>query len=49
MEQMRIIELDASKWANALDFLLALKAALGSCEEHGTSPAAFVDSELKSS
>ncbi len=41
---MRIIELDASKWANALDFLLALKAALGSCEGHGTSPDAFVDS-----
>src|SRR5580700_3528323 len=44
MGQMRIIELDASKWANALDFLLALKAALGSCEEHGTSPDAFLDS-----
>jgi hypothetical protein len=44
MGQMRIIELDAGKWANALDFLLALKAALGSCEGHGTSPAAFVDS-----
>ena len=41
---MRLIELDATGWKNALDFLRSLKAALGSPELHGWSPDAFVDS-----
>jgi len=43
---MRIIELDATGWKTPLDFLNALKIALGSCEGHGLSPDAFVDSMI---
>jgi hypothetical protein len=43
---MRPIELDAKGWNNPLDFLRSLKAALGSPEGHGMSPAAFVDSMI---
>ncbi len=43
---MRIIELDASGWTDALDFYRALKVALGSCAGHGDSPAAWVDSMI---
>src|SRR5258706_674096 len=41
---MRTIELDASGWETPVDFLKALQVALGSCEGHGHSPDAFVDS-----
>lgn len=41
---MRIIELDASGWKTPLDFINALKLAIGAPEWHGTSVNAFVDS-----
>src|SRR5438046_9824366 len=41
---MRIIELDASGWEKPVDFMAALQLALGSCQGHGHSPDAFVDS-----
>jgi Barstar (barnase inhibitor) len=43
---MRTIEIDASRWTTVSDFLSALKVALGSCEGHGDSPDAFVDSMI---
>ena len=43
---MRTIELDAKAWSNVLDFYAALKDALGSCEGHGDSPDAWVDSMI---
>jgi hypothetical protein len=43
---MRIVELDASGWKEPLNFLEALKTALGSCHGHGDSPDAFVDSMI---
>jgi hypothetical protein len=43
---MRVIELDASSWTTPLDFLRALRAAIGAPEEHGWSPDAFVDSMI---
>ena len=43
---MRLIELDAKGWKSQLDFLQSLTRALGSCEGHGMSPDAFVDSMI---
>jgi len=43
---MRVIELDARGWKSPLDFLQSLAGAVGSCEGHGMSPAAFVDSMI---
>ncbi|MFO1087427.1 MAG: hypothetical protein U1E21_22955 [Reyranellaceae bacterium] len=43
---MRIVEIDASDWTNPSDLAQALKEALGSCEGHGSSPDAFVDSMI---
>jgi hypothetical protein len=44
--RMRLIELDAAGWKSPIDFLQALKVALGSSKGHGMSPAAFVDSMI---
>jgi len=44
--QVRIIELDASGWATVLDFMGALRRAIGAPVGHGWSPAAFVDSMI---
>jgi hypothetical protein len=41
---MRIIDLNASKWGNPIGIYDAIKAALGSCEGHGSSPDALIDS-----
>jgi hypothetical protein len=41
---MRTIELDASGWKTPIDFLSALRAAIGAPEEHGWNPDAFIDS-----
>ncbi len=43
---MRVIELDASGWLNAMAAVDALKQAIGSPEGHGASPDAFVDSMI---
>jgi hypothetical protein len=43
---MRTIQLDAAAWKSPLDLHTALKGALGSCEGHGSSPAAWVDSMI---
>ena len=43
---MDAIELDASGWKTPLDFLRALRAAIGAPEWHGWNPAAFVDSMI---
>jgi hypothetical protein len=43
--RMRMIELDA-KGKTPLDFLQSLAGALGSCEGHGMSADAFVDSMI---
>jgi hypothetical protein len=43
---MRVIELDARGWRTVLDYYGALKEALGSCEGHGDSPDAWVDSMI---
>jgi hypothetical protein len=43
---MRIIELDAGKWATDLDFYNALLAALGSPKWHGHSVDALIDSMI---
>jgi hypothetical protein len=39
-----VIELDATGWRSFQDFNDALKAALGSCEGHGNSIDAWIDS-----
>ncbi len=41
---MLVIELDATNWRSWQDFSNALKAALGSCEGHGNSVNAWIDS-----
>jgi hypothetical protein len=41
---MRVIELRADAWETALDFINALKAAIGAPDWHGSSPDAFLDS-----
>jgi hypothetical protein len=41
---MQIIVLDASSWKTPVDFVAALKAALGAPEWHGSNVVAFVDS-----
>jgi hypothetical protein len=41
---MLVIELDATDWRSFQDFDEALKAALGSCEGHGNSVNAWIDS-----
>jgi hypothetical protein len=43
---MRVIALDAEGWKSPTDFLQSLAGALGSCEGHGMSPDAFVDSMI---
>jgi len=43
---MRLIQLDAKGWKSQLDFIPSLTRALGSCEGHGMSPDAFVDSMI---
>ena len=43
---MRIIELDAGKWATDLDFYDALLAAVGAPEWHGHSVGALIDSMI---
>ncbi len=43
---MRVVELDAKNWRSVLDFSCALKAAFGSCEGHGASPDAWIDSMI---
>jgi Barstar (barnase inhibitor) len=43
---MRIIELDAGKWATPLDFCNGLLAALGAPEWHGHSVDALMDSMI---
>src|SRR6266700_2225366 len=44
--RMRLIQLDAKGWKSQLDFIPSLTRALGSCEGHGMSPDAFVDSMI---
>ncbi|WP_342726240.1 barstar family protein [Bradyrhizobium sp. B097] len=41
---MLVIELDAKGWQSFQDFSNALKAALGSCDGHGNSIDAWIDS-----
>lgn len=41
---MLVIKLDATGWRSFRDFYDALKAALGSCEGHGDSVDAWIDS-----
>jgi hypothetical protein len=43
---VRIIQLNGSGWQLPLDFLEALRFAIGGPEWHGMSPAAFVDSMI---
>ena|SRR5215469_2027117 len=43
---MRIIELNAAPWRNVWDLDDALKEALGSCEGHGSSVDAWIDSMI---
>jgi hypothetical protein len=43
---MRVIELHADGWKTAMDFVNALKTAIGAPEWHGSSPDAFVDSMI---
>jgi hypothetical protein len=43
---MLLIQLDAKGWKSPTDFLQSLARALGSCEGHGMSPDAFVDSMI---
>jgi hypothetical protein len=43
---MRATELDAGGWTDPVDFLRALRAAIGEPEVHGWSPDAFVDSMI---
>jgi hypothetical protein len=38
---MKIIEIDASGWKTVVDFLEALKRAIGAPDWHGLSPDAF--------
>jgi hypothetical protein len=42
----RIIEIDASQWKTVIDFLTALRTAVGSPHQHGWSPDAFIDSMI---
>jgi hypothetical protein len=43
---MRVVELNAQDWRTVLDYYNALKEALGSCEGHGDSPDAWIDSMI---
>ena len=43
---MRVIELDATEWRDVNDYNEALKDVLGSCEGHGNSVDAWIDSML---
>jgi hypothetical protein len=43
---MRVIELDASTWKTPLDFMRALKTAIGAPEWHGSNLNAFIDSMI---
>jgi RNAse (barnase) inhibitor barstar len=40
---MRIIKLDAREWEMPMDFLRALKAAIGGPQEHGWNADAILD------
>ena len=43
---MRVIELHADTWDTAMDFVTALKVAIGAPDWHGSTPDAFVDSMI---
>ncbi len=43
---MRVIELDASNWKTMLDFMEALKTAIGAPSWHGSNVNAFIDSMI---
>jgi hypothetical protein len=43
---MQIVELDAAGWITALDFLNALKKAIGAPDWHGSSVDAFLDTMI---
>ncbi len=43
---MRIIELDATKWQNVMDFYHALLASVEAPQWHGRSPDALIDSMI---
>jgi len=43
---MNVIELDASAWKTPLDFMRALKIAIGAPEWHGLNLNAFIDSMI---
>ena len=43
---MRRFELDGRNWQTALDFLAALRLAIGAPEWHGWGPDAFIDSMI---
>jgi hypothetical protein len=45
-EVMQIVELHADTWATAMDFVNALKKAIGAPEWHGASVDAFLDSMI---
>ena len=41
-----VIEIDGSQWKTAIDFLTALRTAVGAPHWHGWSPDAFIDSTI---
>jgi hypothetical protein len=43
---MLVFELHADTWDTALDFVTALKIAIGAPDWHGSSPDAFADSMI---
>jgi hypothetical protein len=44
--EMRVIDFHADTWDTAMDFVTALKAAIGAPDWHGSSPDAFADSMI---
>src|SRR5690242_17277259 len=42
----RVITIDGSRWQTVMDFLVALRGAIGAPEWHGSSPDAFIDSMI---
>ncbi len=44
---MHVIELDASQWTTAIDFLTALRAAIGAPDWHGVNIDAFIANSIR--
>jgi hypothetical protein len=44
--EVRVVEIQANNWKTAMDFVNALKGAIGAPQSPGSSPDAFIDSMI---